>query len=207
MLGYSSTNWGLTACDGPPPNGYAARGAPPPGTDDGTIAPTAAGGSIAFAPEACVPALRNFYKSFRTRIWTQYGFRDAFNLVQQWFGPDELGIDQGPIVLMIENYRSQKVWSIFMRNEEVQRGLQRAGFVNLGWRQLQSPQTDSVSNTFTLSWAATAGRTYQVEYSPDLFTWFGSPVGQITASGGTASFSDSLGATQRFYRVFQFGSP
>jgi hypothetical protein len=214
-LAYSSTNWGLTACDGP--GGYAARGAPPPGTDDGTIAPTAAGGSIAFAPEACLPALRNFYKSFRTRIWTSYGFRDSFNLgaSPQYFGPDELGIDQGPIVIMIENYRTQKIWNVFMRNSEVQRGLQRAGFVSLAWAPLQA-QADPAANTVTLTWNANVGRTYQVEYSPDLFSWFGSPAGEIVAAAGTAGWTDSgppatptapLASAQRFYRVFQFGVP
>ena len=103
QVGYSSNVWGLTACDGP--NGYAAHGAPPPQVDDGTIAPTAAGGSMPFAPEYCLPALRHFY-DFRINIWTAYGFRDAFNLGVGYYGPDELGIDQGPIVLMIENYRT-----------------------------------------------------------------------------------------------------
>ncbi len=128
QVGYNSNVWGLTACDGP--SNYAARGAPGPQTfDDGTIAPTAAGGSLPFAPEYAVPALRHFYSHYRPRIWTAYGFRDAFNLGAQWWGPDELGIDQGPIVLMIENHRSQRVWRLFMKCPEVQRGLQRAGFV------------------------------------------------------------------------------
>src|SRR4029453_11735396 len=121
--GYSGNVWGLTACDGP--SGYSARGAPPGENDDGTIAPTAAGGSIAFTPEYSIPTLRYFYTQFRTNIWTAYGFRDAFNLGVKWWGLDELGIDQGPIVLMIENYRTQRVWKRFMLNEEVQRGLQR----------------------------------------------------------------------------------
>jgi hypothetical protein len=126
--GYSSNVWGLTASDGP--NGYAARGAPPSQNDDGTIAPTAAGGSLAFAPEVSIPTLRYFYSQFRTNIWTAYGFRDAFNPGADWWGPDEIGIDQGPMVLMIENYRTQRVWRRFMQNPEVQRGLQKAGFVS-----------------------------------------------------------------------------
>jgi hypothetical protein len=125
--GYNGLVWGLTACDGPP--GYSAHGAPPPQEDDGTIAPTAAGGSIAFTPEISVPTLRYFYDKFRTSLWTAFGFRDAFNLEAHWFAADELGIDQGPIVIMIENYRSQRVWRRFMQNDIVQRGLQRAGFV------------------------------------------------------------------------------
>ena len=125
--GYSALVWGLTACDGPP--GYSAHGAPPPQEDDGTIAPTAAGGSIAFTPEVSLPTLRYFYDQYRTSMWTAYGFRDAFNLEAHWFAADELGIDQGPIVIMIENYRTQRVWRRFMNNEIIQRGLKRAGFM------------------------------------------------------------------------------
>ncbi|HNQ89305.1 MAG TPA: glucoamylase family protein [Verrucomicrobiota bacterium] len=125
--GYSGDLWGLTACDGPA--GYAARGAPPALHDDGTIAPTAAGGSIVFAPELAIPTLRRFYREFRRSLWTPYGFRDAFNLGAAWWGPDTLGIDQGPFVLMIENHRTGRVWQRFMRSPEIQRGLARAGFV------------------------------------------------------------------------------
>jgi hypothetical protein len=134
-IGYGSNVWGLTASDGPA--GYAAHGAPPAENDDGTIAPTAAGGSMAFTPEYSLPTLRYFYTQYRPRIWTAYGFRDAFNLGKQWYGSAELGIDQGPILIMIENYRTQHVWRLFMRNEEVQRGLQRAGFVHRN--SLQNP--------------------------------------------------------------------
>jgi hypothetical protein len=130
-VGYSSNVWGLTASDAP--NGYAAHGAPPAQNDDGTIAPTAAGGSMPFTPEFSLPTLRYFYQQFRTQIWTAFGYRDAFNLGVQWFGPDTLGIDQGPILIMIENHRTQKVWRLFMRNVEVQRGLERAGFVPLAF--------------------------------------------------------------------------
>jgi hypothetical protein len=212
-VGYSSNVWGLTACDGP--TGYSARGAPPAQGDDGTIAPTAAGGSMAFTPEFSLPSLRYFYAQYRPRIWTPYGFRDAFNLAQGWFGPDELGIDQGPIVIMIENYRTQRVWRLFMRNAEVQRGLQRAGFVPLA-SVAPSVQPQPAQNAFSLNWDAVAGRTYQVEYSPDLNAWFSSPNGEVVAAGPSASWSDSgppstlsqpYSVAQRFYRVFQFGSP
>ena len=121
----------MTACDGPE-HGYAvARRSRRSRSDDGTIAPTAAGGAMAFTPEYSLPTLRAFYSRFRPRIWTAYGFRDAFNLGAGWYATDELGIDQGPIVIMIENYRTQRVWRLFMQNAEVQRGLQRAGFVSL----------------------------------------------------------------------------
>jgi len=211
-LGYSGTNWGLTASDGP--TGYSARGAPPALNDDGTIAPTAAGGAMPFAPEYCVPTLRRFY-AFRRSIWTAYGFRDAFNLGQQWWATDELGIDQGPIVIMIENYRTQRVWRRFMQDEVVQRGLQRAGFVSLPFVEVKA-QALPVQNAIGLTWDAAAGRTYQVEYSPDLVSWFASPTGEVIATNSTASWSDSgppdtpampLTVPQRFYRVFEFGSP
>jgi hypothetical protein len=212
-LGYNSTNWGLTACDGP--SGYAAHGAPPAENDDGTLAPTAAGGAMAFTPEYSLPTLESFYSHYRTHIWTAYGFLDAFNLSAQWYDTAELGIDQGPIVIMIENYRTQRVWNLFMQNAEIQRGLQQAGFVSLPFVALTA-QALPAQNTVTLTWAAQSGRTYQVEYSPDLVTWFASPTGEIIASGSTASWTDGgppgtaslpFNLTERFYRVFQYGSP
>jgi hypothetical protein len=124
--GYSDSLWGMTACDAP--DFYREHGAPG-GFDDGTIAPTAAGGSLPFAPEACIPVLRNLYNNYRPQLWTTYGFRDAFNISQNWWGPDVIGIDEGPIVLMIENYLNGKVWRRFMQNPDIQRGLQRGGFL------------------------------------------------------------------------------
>ncbi len=123
---YGENIWGLTASD--VPTGYAARGAPPAQNDDGTIAPTAAGGSFPFTPEESLAALREMYKQYRTQIWWYYGFRDAFNPPAQWFASAHLGIDQGPIVLMIENHRTGAIWEKFMQNEYVQAGLQKAGF-------------------------------------------------------------------------------
>jgi hypothetical protein len=212
-VGYSGNVWGLTASDDP--NGYAVHGLPPAGFDDGTIAPTAAGGAIAFAPEYSLPALSYFYSHYRQHIWTAYGFRDAFNLGAQWYDTDELGIDQGPIVIMIENYRTQRPWRLFMQNPEAQNGLQRAGFVSLPFVALAG-QAQPAQNAFTLTWPAQAGSTYQVEYSPDLVTWFASPTGEVAASGPAASWLDSgppataafpFSDSQRYYRVFKFGSP
>jgi hypothetical protein len=130
---YSDSIWGITACDGPSVlGGYKARGAPPAENDDGTLAPTAAGGSIAFTPEASLRALKTMYRQYcagpETRLWGPYGFRDAFNPKLDWFDLDYIGIDQGPIVLMIENLFTQKVWSTFMSSPYIQTGLQRAGF-------------------------------------------------------------------------------
>ena len=124
--GYGKLVWGLTACDGP--RGYGARGTPPPENDDGTIAPTAAGGSLPFAPEETVATLRHFYDEYRTKLWCGYGFRDAFNLTQDWWATDVIGIDQGPILLMAENLRTGHVWQVMRKNEILRRGMKRAGF-------------------------------------------------------------------------------
>jgi len=142
--GYTGLVWGLTACDGPP--GYSAHGAPPAEGDDGTIAPTAAGGSIPFTPEYSIPTLRYFYDNYRERMWTAFGFRDAFNPGAHWVAADELGIDQGPIVIMIENHRTQRVWQRFMQNEIIQRGLKRAGFVPLEFKTASQDQPLSGSS-------------------------------------------------------------
>src|SRR5437667_4011344 len=91
---------------------------------------------------------------------------------------------------MIENYRTQRVWRLFMRNDEVQRGLQRAGFVSLPFMPLR-PQAQPDLHLLNLSWDAPTGRVYQVEYSPDLGTWFASPTGEVTSTGPTASWTDS----------------
>ncbi|HLH52770.1 MAG TPA: glucoamylase family protein [Verrucomicrobiae bacterium] len=212
-VGYNGTVWGLTACDGPP--GYSAHGAPPAEGDDGTIAPTAAGGSIAFTPEYSVPTLRYFYSNFRTRMWTAFGFRDAFNLGASWVASDELGIDQGPIVIMIENYRTQRVWQRFMENDVVQRGLRSAGFVPLDFVATRL-QLEPSLNSVTLNWGAPAGGTFQVEYSPDLSTWFESPTGEVNSLGPSGTWIDNgppgtisspASVNNRFYRVFQFGPP
>jgi hypothetical protein len=215
-VGYSSNVWGLNASDGP--TGYAVHGitgTPITGFDDGTISPSAVGGAIAFTPEYSAPSLSYFYTHFRPHLWTSCGFYDAFNLGKQWYDSDELGIDQGPMVIMIENYRTQRPWQVFMRNQEVQTGMQRAGFVPLPFVAVQG-QVLPGQNSFTLTWNAQAGGAYQVEYSPDLITWFASPAGEVVASSSTASWTDTgppattalpSSVCQRFYRVFQFGYP
>jgi hypothetical protein len=179
--GYSGMVWGLTACDGPP--GYSAHGAPPPQEDDGTIAPTAAGGSIPFTPEFSVPTLRYFYDKFRPSLWTAYGFRDAFNLGAHWAGPDELGIDQGPMVIMIENYRTQRVWRRFMQNEVVQRGLQRAGF-------LPAEITFARSESDLSKGVASGGSASLGEHSPESAIWLELPGSDFSVSGADSLSSD-----------------
>ena len=146
---YSDSIWGLTACDGPRDTTveaygrvrrfqtYSARGSSQDWTnDDGTIAPTAAGASLPFAPEICIPALKAMRSKYGDHLWTKYGFVDAFNPSYPtpggWFDHDYLGIDQGPIVLMTENLRNGFVWEVMKKNSYVVDGLRKAGFAG-GW--------------------------------------------------------------------------
>lgn len=126
---YGPNEWGLTACDGP--DGYSVHGAPPEDNDDGTLAPTAVGGSLPFAPEICLPALIHLEQKYRDRLWGPYGFRDSFNVGRDWWATDTLGIDQGPILIMAENHRTGAVWRRMMKNPVIRRGLERAGFQNV----------------------------------------------------------------------------
>lgn len=158
--GYSADVWGLTACDGPADmlvryqgevrrfRSYAARGAGGAGAfDDGTIAPTAAASSIAFAPEIALPAIETMVARYGEHIYSTYGFLDSFNPSFRYEGPlrhgrvirdfgwvatDYLGIDQGPILAMIANYTDGAVWQAMSRSSQLRRGLQRAGFTG-GW--------------------------------------------------------------------------
>ncbi len=158
--GYGENVWGLTASDGPLDGDveidgrkirfmtYAARGAAMGEIrDDGTIAPTAAASSIPFAPEIAIPAIEEMDRRWGTHLVSKYGFLDAFNPTLDkpmathhgkvvpgvgWFDGDYLGIDQGPIVAMIENHRTDLIWETMRRNPHIVRGLQRAGFTG-GW--------------------------------------------------------------------------
>ena len=161
--GYDADIWGLTACDGPanmiaPYRGqprrfyaYAARGAgggKVVSVDDGTIAPTAATSSIAFAPDIAIPAIITMVRRYGTHIYGKYGFIDAFNpsfhfetthlsfgkVVRGfgWVDTDYLGIDQGPILAMIANFTNGSVWQTMTKCAQLRRGLQRAGFSG-GW--------------------------------------------------------------------------
>ncbi|GBQ79605.1 hypothetical protein AA13595_0075 [Gluconacetobacter johannae DSM 13595] len=147
---YGANVWGLTACNGPGIvtltvdgrarsfQAYSARGAGRDYiSDDGTIAPTAAGGSIAFAPEIVLPALEEMKDRYGARIYDRYGFVDAFNPsfpsgTSYWADTEQFGIDQGPILLMIENWRTGLVWSTMKKNRYIRAGLARAGFSG-GW--------------------------------------------------------------------------
>jgi hypothetical protein len=163
---YGAGLWGLSACDGPVNATYAidgrertfhtywARGASFTRTDDdGTICPSAAAASIAFAPEIVIPTLQSMVRRYGDPLFSRYGFLDALNPtfrlevpVQHgrvvpgvgWFDTDYLAIDQGPIVAMVENYRSELVWRTMRENPHLVRGLRRAGFTG-GWLD-QSPE-------------------------------------------------------------------
>ncbi|NOT33457.1 MAG: T9SS type A sorting domain-containing protein [Candidatus Eisenbacteria bacterium] len=143
---YSDTLWGITASD--IQGGYLARGAPPAQNDNGTLAPTAVGASIAFAPEIVIPTLHNMYDHWPL-LWSQYGFRDAFKPATGWYGPDVLGIDQGPIVMMIENYRTGKPWQRVMKNTQVQNGLALAGFLGAVGVEPRSPVASGLALSAT----------------------------------------------------------
>lgn len=121
--GYSDKCWGLTASD--IPDGYTASS---PTNDNGVIAPTAALASMPYTPEESIAAMEYFYYVLGDRLFGEYGFRDAFSLGAHWFAPSYLAIDQGPIVVMIENYRSGTVWQAFMSDPDVAAGLMKLGF-------------------------------------------------------------------------------
>ena len=166
--GYASDSWGFTACDGPADTAldldgvfrwfhtYWARGVSFARTaDDGTISPSAAGGMIPFAPEIAVPALQSMQRTYGNLVYSTYGFVDAFNptftqalprlpgrvdRTRGWFDTDYLGIDEGPVLAMIENYRTELIWTAMRRSPYIIKGLQRAGFTG-GWLDHVTPLT------------------------------------------------------------------
>lgn len=161
--GYGDLVWGLTASDGPGRNpteedprptlfhAYWARGFCSGCTrDDGTIAPTAVAGSIPFAPEITIPSLVYFRTRFGNEIYGKFGFKDAFNLSYRagetepvgWFDTHYLAIDQGPVLLMIDNYRTGFLWNLMKKNRHIRQGLERAGFTG-GW--LGAPSREAMT--------------------------------------------------------------
>jgi hypothetical protein len=125
-LGYSGDCWGLTASDDP--FGYLAHDIYP-SNDNGTISPTAALASMPYTTANSVAALRHFYRNIGEKLWGDFGFSDAFNQDQNWFANSWLAIDQGPIVVMMENQRSGLFWHLFMQNSEIQPALDAIGFI------------------------------------------------------------------------------
>lgn len=120
--GYGPDCWGLTASDGP--WNYSAD-EPKPEGDPGKITPTGALASFPYTPDKSMEALKNYYRNYGKFLWGAYGFRDAFNLDKSWRSQIYMGLNQAPIVAMIENYRSGLIWKLFMSNDEIQKGLKR----------------------------------------------------------------------------------
>jgi hypothetical protein len=125
--GYGGDCWGLTA--GPDPDGYRAHN-PTPSDDNGTIAPTAALSSMPYTPEASMAALRHFYHDHGAQLWGDFGFKDGFNEGRDWHAQGYLAIDQAPIIVMIENFRTGLCWNMFMKNPEIEPAL-----VAMGWEK------------------------------------------------------------------------
>jgi len=125
--GYGADTWGLTAVDGP--DGYVPYEATQQ-LDDGTIAPTGAISAMPYTPEESMAALRHFYRDLGAQVWGIYGFRDAFNLQQNWYSGITMGLNQAPMVVMIENYRTGLIWKDYMKNPEIPPMLARIGFTS-----------------------------------------------------------------------------
>ena len=155
FTGYSDLVWGLTASNNPWGYGAQAPGSP----DNGTITPTAAISSMPYTPTESIATLKHFYHTYGSNVWGPFGFVDAFNLGQNWFAPGYIAIDQGPIIVMIENYRTQLCWNLFMANPEIAPMLESIGWatrtdngLNYGyyegtWSSL--PDFDSLTPTAT----------------------------------------------------------
>ena len=121
--GYGANCWGLTASDSW--QGYSGHS---PTNDLGVITPTASLSAFPYAPQYAMQALRYFYEDLGDKIWGEYGFTDAFSEQHDWYAKSYLAIDQGPIIVMIENYRSGLLWKLFMSSPDVKNGLNELGF-------------------------------------------------------------------------------
>lgn len=160
-IGYDSLCWGVTASDGPTEKlnfgdkkflGYAGRGTSGPDYnyfDDGTIAPYGPLSSLPFAPEIVLPTIRSINAKYGQKLWGKYGYFDSFNPTAKWVNDDFIGIDEGPMLMMIENFRTGLVWNFVMKDPVIQKGLKTLGFhsksVNLddletktGWNFIKS---------------------------------------------------------------------
>jgi hypothetical protein len=123
--GYGENSWGLTSSYSI--KGYAGH-APAKQKDLGVISPTAAISSIVYTPEQSKAAMRHWYVNMKDKVWGKYGFFDAFSETANWYNKGYLGIDKGPEVVMLENYRSGLLWKLFMQDEDVKKGLNSLGF-------------------------------------------------------------------------------
>jgi hypothetical protein len=134
---YGADAWGLTAVDGP--TGYHPY-APNPADDGGTLAPTGALASFPYTPDASMAALKHFYRDLGDRLWGIYGPIDAYNLDQDWWSPIYMGLNQAPITVMVENYRSGLVWKMFQSNPEIQTMLKK---IDATTAELRAHQRDN----------------------------------------------------------------
>jgi hypothetical protein len=123
--GYGPNSWGLTSSYSI--KGYAGH-APSDKNDLGVISPTAAFSSFPYTPTQSMAAMKHWYNDMKDKLWGPYGFYDAFSETANWYTPRYLAIDQGPIVVMMENYRTGLLWKLFMSAPEVQAGLKKLGF-------------------------------------------------------------------------------
>jgi len=121
--GYGEQCWGLTASDNH--QGYSAHS---PDNDLGVITPTAALSSFPYTPDYSMQALKHFYFTLGNKLWSEYGFIDAFSEEHNWYAESHLAIDQGPVIVMIENYRTGLLWDLFMSCPEIRTGLKKLGF-------------------------------------------------------------------------------
>lgn len=141
---YSERLWGITASDSV--TGYRIWGGPPSiGDPDGTVVPSAAGGSLVFLYPECMEVLRNIRERYG-RAWGNYGYVDAFNPLTGWYDNVVLGIDIGITMLMAENHRTKFVWRTFMKNPEARRAMARAGFHSEEWWEEHAPPQNAVAN-------------------------------------------------------------
>jgi len=124
--GYGENSWGLTASEDP--FGYLAH-EPSEGRDNGTLTPTAALSSMPYTPEESMGVLKHFYREYGDELWGPLGYYDAINPSEDWASASYLAIDQGPIIIMIENHRSRLLWDLFMSNQEIRTALDSIGFV------------------------------------------------------------------------------
>lgn len=180
--GYNEVTWGLTASDDP--WGYAVH-APGNPADNGTITPAAGIPSMPYTPDESIALLKNLYRSYGDELWGEYGFYDALNPEQNWFADSYIAIDEGPIINMIENYRSGLLWQFFMANDEIQPALDAIGFIadpsatrdnslNIDWDvyptinqgivHINLPDATPAVN-YTLSCSDILGRTFPVQFS------------------------------------------
>jgi hypothetical protein len=139
--GYSENCWGLSASDDPIIFYLAHE--PNNSNDNGTITPTAAMSAIIYTPEYSIDALKYFYRNLGSRIWDECGFYDAFNQQLHWYATSYLAVDEGPIIAMIENYRTGLIWKNFMQNSEIKTALDAIGFVSTDVKNIvQSDDTN-----------------------------------------------------------------